>query len=585
MIIISLKPIDGESLGSFVFRVLKHNKSEMYSTIINDWGTNTKKINSHNFPDNFYYRFSALSLIEVDLLLKMNGQCFFDSWGEDWFTDLRKSYRTKFCPLCIQKVIHHKQVWMYKPVTICIEHKMLLVDECEKCHNPIMLKDLIHGCCGKCGALYKMFRAEKIMQGSLVMSAQTVIQSMLHGGRFQSCNREFDFIEYMTLAKFSVYLLEGLESFELSYPGTIKSFQNKKMGYQNNASINIVMTNLFWMYQNFPINFNEVLKKHIEKPLKMRNLQTNKFEIIFTMERFKGISLPYNEFFLKHKSDDIKTVKQDRVIKKYERNTKQNKSYSKQNCQVKQNIIVQNTPPETLDEYMTRMEASHVLRIGIREQVNNIINAGFFPLYRFPGNKWLLKKNDVFEFRDKIIGMYTKERFAGKRFYEVLKLFKQNGCNLVRVLEFIRDGKLTPYHNKKFDACLSDSFFKEEQIQNCSLVIIKEKQLKRGYTLQEFAKMIKVDRKIIKKLMEHHVIQPTKVVSYRDGRQNYFFDCKEVDDFVSNLVTLAEATRTYNIPSRQITSWIKEGLISDKFMGFGRKYYVDKRQLEKLLMN
>lgn len=542
------------------------------------------QINSHDFSMEFIRLLSSKAFIGSELLLLMNGQRFVESWGEEMFSELRRTYRCKFCPLCIQEINYHKHIWMYKPVTICLEHQVLLIDQCDKCHKNVIIKDLIHGCCGTCGAIYKLFKTTNIPKESLVLSSQRFIYSLLNGDEpCTSICQKNDFAEYMTLAKYSFYLLEGLDSFDPSCPGKIENFRNKKMGHQDNEKFTIAMSNLFWMYQNFPVNFNKVLEEHAKKPLKVRTYQSNQFVKLFGAT-FSHISLAYREFRLLQKREEEQTIINRMPTEKMDQqNTlQQAKSRKKQNCQVKHNIIVGNTLPKNLDGYMTRMEASHLLGIGIREQVNAIIEAGFLSLYNYPGNKWLLKKSDIRNFLNRYSGTYIEGEVIGRRFHEVLNIFSQRGLNLVRLLQFIRDQKLTPYHNRH-NINLADCYFLDEQIETCLPEILREKQLKRGYTLQEISKMLKLERKTVKKLTEHQIFEPVKIVTYKDGRQNYFFSRIEVDDFVNNLITIPEAVNNYNVSEWQLRYWMREGMLSDKLIGFGKKYLVDKRQVEELL--
>ena len=52
---------------------------------------------------------------------------------------------TKFCPVCLKAKPYHKLHWDLRPVTLCLKHSALLVDECSECKGPITVKHVVTG--------------------------------------------------------------------------------------------------------------------------------------------------------------------------------------------------------------------------------------------------------------------------------------------------------------------------------------------------------------------------------------------------------------------------------------------------------
>lgn len=62
--------------------------------------------------------------------------------------------KVKYCPLCIQDKYYHRTIWVSIPCHLCIEHRVILVDQCPQCGYLISMAAFINQKCDKCSFDY-----------------------------------------------------------------------------------------------------------------------------------------------------------------------------------------------------------------------------------------------------------------------------------------------------------------------------------------------------------------------------------------------------------------------------------------------
>ena len=159
------QPLDGESMESWIGRLAYENGYSFYQftyQYLQSWGnlevfdydflpcdSPASELLSHQLTGGKEKAF-RMTLLSYGLLLSSNPTTL-----RSWAT-LRD--RKRYCPICLSKTEHpyYQLVWRLLPVTVCLQHKVLLRDTCGNCDAPVRLwgaslEDNIHTC-QQCGS-------------------------------------------------------------------------------------------------------------------------------------------------------------------------------------------------------------------------------------------------------------------------------------------------------------------------------------------------------------------------------------------------------------------------------------------------
>lgn len=76
-------------------------------------------------------------------------------------------------------------------------------------------------------------------------------------------------------------------------------FNKRKGTYRDNEKNALYDTNVYWMYENQPYRFHEVLRAFARKPHDLRNDQKAQLESLIEGDRFEGTRTVYEDFWIK----------------------------------------------------------------------------------------------------------------------------------------------------------------------------------------------------------------------------------------------------------------------------------------------
>jgi hypothetical protein len=466
--------------------------------------------------------------------------------------------KVKFCPLCIQDINHHKRLWTYHPVTVCVEHRVFLLDTCPACGKTVSIGRLIQGVCN-CGMIFREAVGTDVPIDSPFYASNEVIQRFVMG-KDLGLDWRFNKREMIQLAERSFHLLQGMPSFVCN--GQIDVFHNKKNGLLSNQKQAVAYANLYWMYQDFPQNFCAVLDLFSRKePAHIRYIQKEHFEDLLSDESFTIVADAYQAFWLSQYDKGV--IRSDfSMFKKEKALLQRRKRISKEEVKrewgltyqaidelcglnaipmdevlrgkMKRVIIEKDALVRTVQEqnrFIHRGQAAEILGIQ-RDSVTKLIEAGVLSLQRSPQSRMLLDVGDVQQLLEQCRGVYRESIMQGISFHQAMNKFSVNGLSLAKLITFIQEGHLHPFTSMR-DGKLSDSFFDENELWQCVTRIKEEQQALGGYTMTDVIHILKIGEKTMWNYVHTGVLVPDRIVTWKDGRKRYFFHKETVDHFAN----------------------------------------------------
>lgn len=88
---------------------------------------------------------------------------------------------TQWCPQCLSEVTYHRCLWLQSAVTVCLEHRCLLLNRCPTCTRKIRILDLLKRACPGCHTDLAEVLAHSLKSDARGLAAQGVIQAWLKG--------------------------------------------------------------------------------------------------------------------------------------------------------------------------------------------------------------------------------------------------------------------------------------------------------------------------------------------------------------------------------------------------------------------
>lgn len=289
---------DEESLASYLHRVSVINNYNSISIIASEINTSNSKINNNTFTSSQLTIISNLTGICTDKVQLHSGYHFERSIGKKLINKLVIKNRVKYCPICIAEQRIHKLSWNVLHLNICTNHNVFLIEKCVQCDSLISLPGFMVGICDKCGFICSHANLRNsVFQDSIIKPQKYLYHQLFNEGETRS-PFNLTFHDFIVLANFSYYLLEGLQSY-LGDRLIISCFHNKKKGIRNSFNQSHAFNNLYWMYQEFPHNFYRVLNDFIKmkKPSIMYE-QKGQYERISEIDSLCEVSDAYQKFWL-----------------------------------------------------------------------------------------------------------------------------------------------------------------------------------------------------------------------------------------------------------------------------------------------
>lgn len=526
-----------ESLSSYLYRLAQINYYPSVYSVLNFLDITHNEFLSNQIKCGN----GILNHLELDQNDSNRSISYYKSSQKNaWINQLFKKINLKFCPRCSELKKIHKYTWCIKPINMCMEHGVSLVNECYKCFNKITLTSYMQGTCPNCQFSYKETPLS-FVDNSLFVEFQLELSKLFFGSMYRI--NGLVLTDYLILANHCFYLFEGLNSF-LDSKTIIKAF-SKKNGISDNEYAN-AFANFHWMMNNFPDNFFIVLDTFFEyKKGPSMYFQKARFEQILSDENYRSIREAYHNYSLQRINNG--GIRRDSsVFKKYPKLLEQRlyirgdetgirtNKLLRMNVKVKKmsgKVLVNKESLQALEEsiLVSKKEASLILGIH-KSSVEVLVTSGTLAQDQATGK--LLRK-EIIKLVSDCSGKYVS-RPKGLRFQEVLSKYNSLKMNLLNLVEFTRQGLLHPVTDKE-NGTLANIYYSEKEIKHCLELLKKQAIKQKGYRKQDVMRLLGIGDKTMNKLIDTSVLEPNFISISKNGQKRYYFDCQTVNNYIKSL--------------------------------------------------
>jgi hypothetical protein len=555
---------DEESLASYLYRVSAINNYHSISIIASEIKASISKINNNTFTSSQLTTISNLTGICTDKLQFHSAYHYERSIGKKLTNKLVIKNRIKYCPICIRERWIHKLLWNILQLNICIKHKLLLIERCIECNSLISLTSFMGGVCDKCGFIFLHVNLRDSVNQDSILKPQIFLYHQLSGQGETSSPLNLTIHDFLELANFSYYLLEGLPSY-LGDSNKVSCFHNKKKGDRSSFNQSHAFNNVYWMYEEFPHNFYQVLDDFIKqkKPSIMYE-QKGQFERISELDSLSEVFEAYQKYWLDKINlglirrdfslfkKDPALLEQRKYLRKDEIRITVGTSYEKLNqlnnlkeinlvTSQKGNktnymvdkISYQNSVEEN-KKFITKKEAALMLGIQ-KDSVPKLIASGILKTYRKESSRFeLISHSEVECLLDDCRGKLRKlDEMKGLKLHDALITYSVNGLSIVKIIQYAREGLLNPV-NETSSGPLSDNIYRVDELVNCINLLKREQQKERGYYLQDVIALLKIGEKKAWRWIKEGKLVPDQVITLKDGSERYLFNKQSIDTMLRN---------------------------------------------------
>jgi hypothetical protein len=92
---------------------------------------------------------------------------------------LRPTQAAQFCPVCLKFSPFHRLIWAPIAVSVCLEHKCLLLTNCPSCGRKVSIHNVVAAQCDACKSSLTDAKGESLETDEFGLFSQHLIQSWL----------------------------------------------------------------------------------------------------------------------------------------------------------------------------------------------------------------------------------------------------------------------------------------------------------------------------------------------------------------------------------------------------------------------
>lgn len=160
------KPLEGESLWGFIFRLLRLNGIPLLVFMNRIKTSNTHYVQR---ADLGLLDYIPTSLIDIGQIAELTG-CSIDELLDMTFCNVLKTFgvnqdeeharfmsgivqnKYRFCPKCLRNRAYHRLLWKLSHIAVCPIHEISLMERCHACQKAIKFKEMVDlDGCPHCG--------------------------------------------------------------------------------------------------------------------------------------------------------------------------------------------------------------------------------------------------------------------------------------------------------------------------------------------------------------------------------------------------------------------------------------------------
>jgi hypothetical protein len=599
-----------ESLNGYLLRALKMNYFDTAMGFANDLGSDLFELYGNNFNEEALEKLAKLTGFEKNSLKVRTSSGILERYNLHPSTYI-KTY-TRYCPLCIEKYLYHKWIWQIPFIAMCTEHRILLNEKCPTCHRRLNISEVLKNECTKCGNNINKVSSEWFDESSIEYKSQLLIQNSIDNEGDKSSFNSLNFAQLNQVIEMSVSLLNDLTSFvgddtKLSF----KLTREKKS--DEISSINNLMANVYWMFQNYPFNLFEVLdsffskikpnerKRRFRKFIDQAKKENYKFLEEGTKEYLtlaliegkvsKSIIYNYVKLGIKHPNLflDIKDIVEEFSITAFEiKNLIANGLIVPLKGDFEK-IVVYFIPNKQeiwrclneRENLITLKESASILGVSVKF-INSLISDGFLKKVTTPliaGD--CVKQDDVGNFIKKI----KKKKVEclpedAKNLHHLILQAVTNQRTRKELFIQIINGDIQFIHTND-----SPTLFELwADINNQEKINRKWVERKEVFSLEESAAILHVVPKTLKKMVEQKLIFPTKV-DCLNTNANFMFHILTIKSYKETYMTISQASQCFDISEREIRKWVEKDQIKNYWEGINRRILVKRVDITQMLVS
>jgi len=609
------KCLPDESLASFIYRLAEVNYYNSPRIFKEALKVTEDQINGNNFSYENVRKVSNLVNGNVNDLYKRSIVNYFTNDNTiNQLLFLRS--RVKFCVHCIKAEPYHKWIWNINPIAICLNHSILLTDKCQSCNKKISFKSLMKKTCLSCGFEFINTKPILINPESFLYRSQKDLYSRLKEDEVDILP-SLSFYEYIWLSKKVLFLFEDQKSFVHPTDETIHSFTRKSNGFFDNKKLLLALSNVYWMFNNFPDNFYQVLDNFEKVDYTIRKRRKKQFESILMEKKLLFMKQEYEKYknlqiLEGNTSANIAAYDKEGALKKKERfytkkdvirelglkreqlenlicngelKPKKVQRGKKVHYLFKKSSVLKitNELKNQQNDLITRVEAAEILGISYG-RIQDLIDGNLLKLIRHPLEKGtFLSLKEVKDLINPSNVLYKESQSSDEiSFLKVLDKYVTSGLSIQRIIYFMKNRKLTPTSNKK-NPKLPDLFFYQKDIQNILHELKLQAQNEKGYSLQDVAKIMNMSERTIHKMIKHQLIQPKDVFVSRRGRILYRFSKETVEKFRETYLSTKEIEHEFQIPKSKIQNLVYRRKLKNYLSGVCSKILIRRKDIVDLI--
>lgn len=624
-------PKKHEGLESFLYRLslANHYTIRTLACFVAEEHWQSISLNSLKSQKAFE-KISKLTLVSEERLQEltlhrfsplMTGSQFFSSGWKKIFI-LRK---TRFCPDCIGESKYHRLHWKVKPITVCMEHGVILLDRCPKCNKTVGTVEILSGHC-KCGVDLSTLKATKLKSDKPI-KYQKYIQWLLGlednatGVNVRRDGPVFDlgpsdFFTLLNLMSKHCSKLRADSPLMQTGEGNPK-LPSEFVIYNSACEILLNWEDKFFVFLEEYRKANKKTRLHtgVEKDFLglFRGIGLNNKQFEFMREAFYdylgrhwdgGIIKSHMKFFYKDPSrsrrfisvkevKDILNVSTKTVLKLLE--MKKLSCITRQAGEFSQYLIESDDVyklKKEMDKFLYSREVSKRLNLGKRN-VSRLKKEGLLSLanHEFPlswDDGHLYRSKDVIEFEKKFL--YNKnfrtvdsisQRLVSIR--EAAYKLSTYKMNIPRLLSLIEGGVIKPTIYEK-EKGISRLYFDKSEIEGLFSLLREDEVKKKGTCLEKIARSMNMAEYVLKRYMDRGLLNG-QIENYGRQERRYISE-KDLENFRKEYVFIEEAVEILKLTKATIYKWIRLGRIkaySGPDVDGVHRYLLKREEIKKFM--
>ncbi|MDQ0874231.1 hypothetical protein QFZ77_002890 [Paenibacillus sp. V4I3] len=540
-----------ESISGFLYRVSKINRYR-FSYLYNYLHLSIYEAQNNEFTQEALQMFTVLVDRENGFLNERNGYNLKSFLGSEMYSKIILKNKVKYCPICIQEKHYHRTVWCVVPFHLCVVHKVILVDQCPQCKHKLTLSAFMNRECEKCFCKFENIHSEAIDNFFFLESQQRMQNALWEKDRnvISNCN----FFQFIRLAYCSLHLLVGGIDYTAMLSENLSFFHNQSEGVKSGLKLAVGLSNVYWMYLDFPNNFYFVMDDFLKRNVGSKRYERlNAFEKILEEADFYWVTEAYDAYFINQ--IDEGNVRRDFSVFRKNPNLLEHRSRVRKE-EVRQFTGIAYEKLHELNDYnelhietkftngqkrylvekskldnflsikqslISKKEVGLIIGV-IPDTVQKIVDAGYLSPIRVANSpKVVYQIQEVNSLVKECLGVIVEEISSSMiNFHHVLSKYAKHSFTILEIIAFTQSGQIKPYRLSE-GKTLAENYYDEEQVKVCRGIIKKRKQEQNGICFNDVMKNLKVGEKRLWKVLKEQGIEADFTLIWKDGRKRYYF--------------------------------------------------------------